>query len=74
VGPDSRHQFIEVGWRLPRCSRQFHGVLGAVVDNTREGSRVNAVRCWLYLGAKAHGVGPARRCLAFSLQLVVAAF
>jgi hypothetical protein len=31
-------QFVEVGWRLPRCLGQFQRALVAEVDNTREGS------------------------------------
>jgi hypothetical protein len=36
--------------------------------------RVSVVRRWLYLAAKALGVGSARRCLALSLLWVVAPF
>jgi hypothetical protein len=32
---------------------------------------VNAMKCWLYLAAKALGVGPARHCLLLWLQWVV---
>jgi hypothetical protein len=36
--------------------------------------RVGAVRRWLYLAAKALGVGPARRCLILSLKWAVVPF
>jgi hypothetical protein len=35
---------------------------------------VGAARRWLYLAVKALGVGPARRCLVFSPQWMVAPF
>jgi hypothetical protein len=37
-------------------------------------SGVSAVRHWLYLAAKALGVGPARHCLVLLLQWVAAPF
>jgi hypothetical protein len=81
--------FVEVDWRFPRCSRQLQSLLlGAEVDDIREGFWSRCCQTWLYLAAKALGVGPARRwiylgaktlrlglarhCLALSLQWTVA--
>jgi hypothetical protein len=67
-------RFIEVGWGLPRCSHRFQGVLGAKVDDTREGCLSRCCEALDYMAAKVLRVGPARRSLVPSLQWAVVPF
>jgi hypothetical protein len=41
------------------------------VEDIEKVLEVGAARCWLYLAAKALGVGPARYCLVLSPQRMV---
>jgi hypothetical protein len=67
-------QFVEVSWGFPSIligSRLFLALRWMTLEKVLG---VGAMRHWLYLAAKALGVGPTRHSLVSSLHWVVAYF